>query len=91
MERSGYDPKTLCMESLLKYSRMELRSLDLESMMAILTQQKYGVVSIQYLYGMGYVATFNAGEFEWQVIDDRFEDAIQRLYDAVQNVAEVME
>jgi hypothetical protein len=40
---------------------------------------------------MGYVATFNAGEFEWQVIDDRFEDALQRLLDVVQDSKVVME
>lgn len=90
-EKAGYDPRTLNISAFLEHSRSEMKTLDIETVMAILTQQKNGFVNFQYLHGMGYVATFNAGEFEWQVIDDRFEDALQRLLDVVQDSKVVME
>lgn len=91
IERLDFDPKSISIAGFIEHQRMELKSLPVGDMIAILTQQKYGILSISYLFGMGYVVTFNSGDMEWQTIDDSYEDAIQRMFDQVNHSKEVVD
>lgn len=88
MEKAGYDPRTLHIPSIIEHAREEMKSVNSVYIMDILTKQKNGFVQFQYLHGMGYVASFHQGEFTWETIDDSYEDALQRLFDSVQNQSE---
>lgn len=85
-EKAGYDPKTLSVSSMIEHSRMELKTLSTEDAMKILLQQKNGELHVFYLPGAGYMVEYKSCTKSWQVCDDRFEDALQRVLDQISEV-----
>lgn len=89
-EKAGYDPGTINVSALIDQFRSELKTVDSKDLIDIMARRKNGQVSIAHHELLGFVCTFH-GEYVWSVFDNRLEDALQRLFDQIQDVPEVME
>ena len=85
-EKAGYDPRTMDLDALLNQSRSELKSVSTEDAADILLKQKKGELHIFHLEGAGYMVEYRCSTRSWQVADDHFEDALQRVLDQLVDV-----
>lgn len=89
-EKAGYDPKTINVSALIDQTREGMQTVSVMDTLDILIRKKKGQVSIGHHDLLGFVCTFH-GDYVWSIFDDHLEDALQRLFDQVQDVPEVID